>query len=205
MLYRICRAAVRMIWSLFFRFEHRGISNIPSSGPVILASNHMSNLDPMTLGLAVPRKVHYMAKMELFRIPGFGPFIRALGAFPVKRGGVSKEAIRTALAVLEEGKVMGIFPEGSRKGDKIGGVSMGKRGAVSMAARSGAQIVPVALIGDYRLFRRMTAVYGEPIDLAPYLEKGSEDHEAATELLISKIREMVRTGKPSRRDPNAHA
>jgi len=205
MLYRVCRAAVRIIWSLVFRFETRGISNIPATGPVILASNHMSNLDPMTLGLAVPRKVHYMAKAELFRIPGFGPFIRALGAFPVKRGGVSKEAIRTALNVLGEGRVMGIFPEGSRRGVKIEGVSMGKRGAVSMAARSGAKIVPVALIGSYRPFRRMTAVYGEPLHLEPFLEKGAEDHEAATELLIAKIREMVQTGRPAQSNPNVHA
>jgi len=197
MLYEICRVLVRILWTVFFRYESRGVHHIPEKGPVILASNHLSNFDPMTLGLAVPRKVHYMAKEELFRIPGFGSFIRALGAFPVKRGGVSKEAIRTALSVLGEGKVLGIFPEGSRKGVKVEGVSAGKRGAVSMAARSGAAVIPVAIRGNYGLFRKMTAIYGAPLDLSPFLEPGSEDFEAATELMISKIREMLRTGEPS--------
>ncbi|GIO11710.1 1-acyl-sn-glycerol-3-phosphate acyltransferase [Cohnella xylanilytica] len=197
MLYRFCRLLLRVLFKVVYRFEARGVSHIPLDGPVVLSSNHKSLIDPMTLGIAVPRKVHYMAKQELFGIPLFGPFIRALGAFPVKRGGVSKEAIRTALSILEEGKVMGIFPEGTRKGERIDGVAMGKRGAISMAARSGAAVVPVALVGDYRPFRKMMAVYGAPLDLSPYLVKGAEDYEAATELMMSRIREMIRTGRPA--------
>ncbi|RUS48152.1 1-acyl-sn-glycerol-3-phosphate acyltransferase [Cohnella sp. AR92] len=197
MLYGFARSLLRVIFQAVFRFEARGVSNIPTEGAVVLCSNHMSLFDPITLGLAVPRKVHYMAKEELFRIPGFGSLIRGLGAFPVKRGGVSKEAIRTAINLLREGKVMGIFPEGTRKGERIEGVGMGKRGAVSMAARAGAAVVPVALVGEYRWFRKMVTVYGAPIDLSPYLVKGEEDLDAATEVLMSRIREMLRTGQPT--------
>ncbi|WP_276351693.1 lysophospholipid acyltransferase family protein [Cohnella caldifontis] len=194
MLYRLSRVIVRGIYRLLFRLEAAGIENIPAEGPVILASNHLSAQDPFTLGAWVPRKVHYMAKAELFRIPVVAPVIRTWGAFPVKRGGVSKEAIRTAITLLQQGNVMGIFPEGHRN-ETLG---QGKRGTVAIALRSGATVVPVAIIGKYRLFRKMYAVYGAPVDLKPYAETGTpEAMEQATELIMSKIREMLDTGVPS--------
>lgn len=194
MLYRICRTIARALCWIAFRLEARGIENIPREGAVVLASNHKSVIDPVTLGTWVPRKVHYMAKAELFKVPLLGPLIRSLGAFPVKRGGVSKEAIRTAITLLGEGKVMGIFPEGTRNES----VGMGKRGAVAMAIRAKAQVVPVALVGNYRPFRKMYAVYGAPIDMAPYAEQGTnESMEEATELIMSRIREMVETRRPA--------
>jgi 1-acyl-sn-glycerol-3-phosphate acyltransferase len=194
MLYRFSRLTVRFVYRSLFRLEARGIANIPAEGPVILCSNHKSLQDPFTLGAMVPRKVHYMAKAELFRIPVIGPLIRGWGAFPVKRGGVSKEAIRTAIELLQKGNVMGIFPEGTRNES----VGVAKRGAVTIALRSGAAVVPVALIGNYRLFRKMFVVYGAPIDMRPFAEKGTtEAMEQATELIMSKIREMLHTGNPS--------
>ncbi|WP_027084981.1 lysophospholipid acyltransferase family protein [Cohnella panacarvi] len=194
MIYRFCRLLCRILCTLVYRLEARGVNHIPKEGPVVLCSNHKSVIDPVTLGTWVPRKVHYMAKEELFRVPVLGPLILRLGAFPVKRGGVSKEAIRKAISLLSEGKVMGIFPEGTRNEN----VGMGKRGAVSMAIRAKAQVVPVALIGNYRPFRKMLAVYGAPIDMTPYAEQGTtESMEVATELIMSKIREMVETRKPS--------
>jgi 1-acyl-sn-glycerol-3-phosphate acyltransferase len=194
MFYRFCRFIVRTIFIVLYRLEARGISNIPLDGPVILCSNHKSLQDPITLGAWVPRKVHYMAKAELFRIPLFGPLIKAVGAFPVKRGGVSKEAIRTAITLLQQGNVMGIFPEGTRN-ESLG---MGKRGAVSMAIRARAIVVPVALVGDYRLFRKMIAIYGAPIDMTPYAQEGTaESMEAATELIMSQIRVMLQSKQPA--------
>jgi 1-acyl-sn-glycerol-3-phosphate acyltransferase len=194
MLYRFCRLLLRIIYGLLYRLKTRGIENIPAAGPVILCSNHKSLQDPLTLGIWVPRMVHYMAKAELFKVPLLGPLIRGLGAFPVKRGGVSKEAIRTAISLLQEGKVMGIFPEGTRNQT----LGMGKRGAVTMAIRARAIVVPVALIGEYRIFRSMLAVYGAPIDMRPFADTGTaESAEEATELIMSKIREMLRTGRPS--------
>ncbi|KIL34855.1 acyl-phosphate glycerol 3-phosphate acyltransferase [Cohnella kolymensis] len=194
MIYRFCRLLARILFMVVYRLEARGISNIPHTGPVILCSNHKSLLDPITMGAWVPRKVHYMAKAELFTVPLLGPLIKAIGAFPVKRGGVSKEAIRTAISLLQEGHVMGIFPEGTRN-ESLG---MGKRGAVSMAVRSKAMVVPVALVGDYRPFRKMIAVYGAPIDMTPFAEQGTtESMEQATELIMSRIAEMLRTGRPA--------
>ncbi|WEK55669.1 MAG: lysophospholipid acyltransferase family protein [Candidatus Cohnella colombiensis] len=194
MLYRFCRTLARIIFYLLYRLEARGIENIPRDGAVILCSNHKSLQDPITLGVWVPRMVHYMAKAELFKIPLLGPLIKGVGAFPVKRGGVSKEAIRTAIHLLEEGKVMGIFPEGTRNET----VGMGKRGAVTMGIRAKATVVPVSIIGEYRIFRKMVVVYGKPIDLKPYAEIGTaESTEEATELIMSKIRVMLETRQPA--------
>ena len=78
MVYNICRSLLRMIYALLFRLEASGTENIPATGPVVLCSNHISNFDPPTVGVKVRRKVHYMAKAELFNIPLFGPLIRAV-------------------------------------------------------------------------------------------------------------------------------
>ncbi|QHT60516.1 1-acyl-sn-glycerol-3-phosphate acyltransferase [Paenibacillus lycopersici] len=192
MLYSICRRMLRILYAVLFRFEASGLENIPSSGPVVLCSNHISLLDPTTVGTKVDRKVHYMAKAELFDVPLFGPFIRSLGAFPVKRGGVSKEAIRTAIALLKEGKVMGIFPEGSRS---AAGDSAGKKGAAMIALKSGAVVIPVAIIGKYGIFRKMRIKYGKPIDMSDFIQDSSSDTlERVTETIMINIRKMVKEG-----------
>jgi len=191
MLYGICRSLLRLIYAVLFRFEATGLENIPSTGPVVLCANHISLLDPPTVGTKVSRKVHYMAKAELFNIPLFGPFIHALGAFPVKRGGVSKEAIRSAIALLQEGGVMGIFPEGTRNSSE----GMGKKGAAMIAIRSNATVIPVAIIGNYRPFRKMKIRYGKPIDLTAIIQDSSGDVlEKVTETIMTNIREMVQAG-----------
>jgi 1-acyl-sn-glycerol-3-phosphate acyltransferase len=192
MLYSICRSLLRIIYAILFRFEASGLENIPSTGPVVLCSNHLSLLDPTTVGTKVDRKVHYMAKAELFNIPLFGPFIKTLGAFPVKRGGVSKEAIRTAINLLKEGKVMGIFPEGSRS---AGDNSAGKKGAAMIALRSGAAVIPVAIIGKYKVFRKIRIKYGKPIDMSDFIQDSSSDVlERVTETIMANIRRMVKEG-----------
>lgn len=191
MLYVVARGLLRMFYAVVFRFKAIGLENIPAEGPVVLCSNHISNFDPPTVGIKVPRKVHYMAKAELFDIPVFGPLIRGLGAFPVKRGGVSKDAIRSAIALLENGGVMGIFPEGSRKAP----AGMGKKGAAMIAMRSKATVIPVAVIGSYKPFRRMVIRYGQPIDMTAFIQDSSSDVlERVTDEIMANIREMVREG-----------
>ncbi|MFC4103748.1 lysophospholipid acyltransferase family protein [Paenibacillus xanthanilyticus] len=191
MLYVVVRGLLRMFYAVVFRFKAVGLENIPSEGPVVLCSNHISNFDPPTVGIKVPRKVHYMAKAELFDIPVFGPLIRGLGAFPVKRGGVSKDAIRSAIGLLENGGVMGIFPEGTRKAP----AGMGKKGAAMIAMRSKATVIPVAIIGSYKPFRRMVIRYGQPIDMSAFIQDSSSDVlERVTDEIMANIREMVREG-----------
>jgi len=188
MLYLIFRFLLRTIYTLLFRLEARGTENIPATGPVVLASNHISNFDPPTVGVKVKRKVHFMAKEELFKIPVFGALIHSFGAFPVKRGGVSKDAIKSAITLLKEGNVMGIFPEGSRNNQS----GSAKKGAAMIAVRSGAVVVPVAVVGKYRIFSKMTVYYGKPIDLTAIIEESSPDMlEQVTDAIMVRIRELA--------------
>lgn len=193
MIYSFCRGALRLFYKLLFRLEAHGLEHIPAEGGVLLCSNHLSNLDPPTIGILLQRKVHFMAKKELFDIFGLGWLIKQLGAFPVKRGGVSKESIKTALTLLREGHVMGIFPEGTRnKGEDA---SIGKRGAATFALRSDAAVIPVAIIGNYKLFRKMKVVYGPPVDLSAFKEeKGADAAEMATEAIMARIAELKSRG-----------
>lgn len=185
-LYRFGRWVCRVFFKTFYRIEASGQSNVPDEGAVILCSNHISTLDPPLVGTPLQRKVHFMAKAELFKVPLFGPLIANLGAFPVKRGGVSKESIRHALQLLGEGGVLGIFPEGTRGG------GMGKKGAASLAVRSGATVIPVAIIGKYRLFGKLKVIYGKPVDLSAMREaSGSESLEQATEHIMVSIRKLI--------------
>jgi 1-acyl-sn-glycerol-3-phosphate acyltransferase len=186
MLYRIGRALFRFIFTVFFRMRAIGMENVPTQGAVVLCGNHTSFLDPPFLGTPLRRKVHFMAKAELFEIPVLGSIISKVGAFPVKRGGVSRESIRLAVQLLRDGNMLGVFPEGSRS--NAGG--MGKKGAASLALKSGAAVVPVAIVGTYSIFRRMTIVYGAPLDMSAYAGASSEDLELATEAIMKEIRRL---------------
>lgn len=186
MLYVFFRGLLGIIYKLIFRLEAQGLENIPDEGAVILASNHISNFDPPTVGIYVKRKVHFMAKEELFKVPVFGQLITAFGAFPVKRGGVSKDAIKSAIALLDSGKVMGIFPEGTR-----GASGAAKKGAAMIALRSDAKVVPVAIKGGYKPFRKMYVCYGEPITLSAIIDASSTDKlEQATEAIMAAIKKL---------------
>lgn len=192
MLYKVCRGLLRFLYAIFFRFEAHGLENIPATGPVVLASNHISLFDPPTVGIKLDRMVHFMAKAELFKIPLFGPLIRGVGAFPVKRGGVSKDAIRSAITLLEAGGVMGIFPEGTRNA----GDAMGKKGAAMIALRSKSTVVPCAIIGKYGLFRKMRIYYGKPIEMSAFIQDSSSDVlDRLTQTIMDNIRELVELRK----------
>lgn len=188
MIYNMIRGLAKLLFRTWFRLKPFGLENIPKEGPVIICCNHISLWDPPVLGAFLPRKIHYMAKAELFRIPLFGPFIRTLGAFPVKRGGVSKESIRLSLDLLKSGELIGIFPEGTRNRS---GTNVAKRGAVHLAFRSKATVIPAAIIASYRPFSKVAVVYGEPVDLSALMEENtSEAQERATDLIMQAINKL---------------
>ncbi|MEO3945223.1 lysophospholipid acyltransferase family protein [Gorillibacterium sp. CAU 1737] len=189
MFYEFARGLTRAYYKSLYRLEAKGRENIPAAGPVILCANHTSNHDPLVLAIPLKRQVNFMAKAELFGVPLLGPIIKRLGAFPVKRGGVSKESIKHSIELLRSGKVITIFPEGSRS--NAGGA--GKKGAAMLALRSQATVIPAAIIGSYRPFRKMTVIYGEPVDLKESEEAGSDQLEVATEKIMAAIRKMVTT------------
>lgn len=188
MFYSFARIVVRLFLKVFFRFESKGVENVPASGPVIMCSNHISYLDPLAVAAPLNRKVWFMAKSELFRTPLFRQLIVYLGAFPVKRGGVSKETIRTVLHLLRQGELVCIFPQGTRS-DVI---DEGKKGAASFALKSGTLVVPVYISG-YKLFSKNRVVYGQPIDLSVLRDDPDGDRlEKATEWIIQGIKSLAK-------------
>ncbi|MFD7335775.1 lysophospholipid acyltransferase family protein [Streptomyces violascens] len=165
-----------------FRPCVEGAGRVPEAGAVILAGNHQSFTDQFLLGVTLRRRLTFLAKQEYFTAPGLtgratAAFFRALGQIPVDRSGkdAAQSALDTALQVLGDGGVLGVFPEGTRSHD--GRLYKGKVGVAAMALRSGAPVVPVAMIGTFeaqpkgrRLPRRVpiTLRFGEPLDFSRY-------------------------------------
>lgn len=183
MFYKFARAIVRPIMFLLFRLRVEGLENFPMEGKTIVYSNHISLLDPIMIGCVLPRQVFFMAKVELFKIPLLRTIIRHLGAFPVKRGSADLSAIKHSLQVLNEGKVFGIFPEGTR--NKTGFLQSFSHGIASIAHKSRAKILPIAIVGQYRLFRPITVKIGKPLNFDDYF-----DQKSNTELLEKMADEM---------------
>jgi glycerol-3-phosphate dehydrogenase (NAD(P)+) len=132
---------------IYFRVRRLGREHIPDGG-VILAANHRSFLDPFVIGCCVRRPVYFMAKRELFKNPLIGWFLNCMGAFPVRRGESDEESVATALARLERGEAVVIFPEGTRI--RTGSLQRPKRGVGRLALESGKPVVPIAVTGSER-------------------------------------------------------
>lgn len=153
MLYTFLKPIAVALMRLFFRLEARGREHVPREGALLLVSNHVSVLDPPLVGGAAPRKLYFLAKEELFRIPIFGRLIHAVNARPVRRDGSDSRALKSTLRLLGEGKAILIFPEGTRgRGD--GRLGEGKPGAGMLAVMSGAAVVPVYVSGTDRALPR---------------------------------------------------
>ncbi|MEK3853332.1 lysophospholipid acyltransferase family protein [Cytobacillus sp. FSL H8-0458] len=187
-LYAFAKAAVYGVLKPIYRFEVIGKENIPSEGGVLLCSNHIDNLDPPVVGINAPRPVYFMAKEELFNVPVLGKIVPHLNAFPVKRGMSDREALRKGLAILKEGNVLGLFPEGTRS--KTGQLGKGLAGAGFFALRSEAHVVPCAIIGPYKAFSKLKVVYGTPIDMKELRERKASAEET-TERIMSEIRKLI--------------
>jgi glycerol-3-phosphate dehydrogenase (NAD(P)+) len=143
--YWIVRAVLQPFFHVYFRMTRIGREHIPAEGPVIIAANHRSFLDPFVIGTMARRPMYYMAKTELFKYRWQAWLLSALGAFPVNRGGHDEESIATAKAILGRGEIVLIFPEGTRT--RPGSLGKPKRGVGRLALETGAAVVPVAVIG----------------------------------------------------------
>jgi glycerol-3-phosphate dehydrogenase (NAD(P)+) len=148
--YWFIRAFAQPALMLYFRLARNGHRHVPSGG-VILASNHRSFLDPFVLGCCVPRPIYFVAKQELFKNPLAGWILNCLGAFPLRRGASDEESVKTSMMLLERGRVVVIFPEGTRV--TRGSLKPPRRGVGRLALESGAPVVPVAVSGSERARR----------------------------------------------------
>jgi 1-acyl-sn-glycerol-3-phosphate acyltransferase len=170
MLYFILWPLAWLVFKLFFRLKIEGKHNVPTPGPLIIAANHKSYLDPIVLILASKRRIYFMAKSELFRIPLFNWLIRILGAFSVERAEADRQAFRKALEILSDGKILGLFPEGTRIRHAVLGPL--ESGVALIALKSGAPILPIGIIGADKVMPkgsriprlpRLKVRIGEPI------------------------------------------
>jgi 1-acyl-sn-glycerol-3-phosphate acyltransferase len=152
MLYAVCKPVALALMRLLFRVQAHGTEHIPTEGPVLLVANHSSVLDPPLVGGVCPRQLTFLAKAELFQVPGFGGFIRRLGAQPLRREGADPSALRTAQRVLAEGKALLVFPEGTRGPEGV--LREPKLGAALLAVQSGATVIPTYVSGSGRAWPR---------------------------------------------------
>ena len=144
------RAFAQPAMRVLFRARRTGREHIPD-GKVILAANHRSFLDPFIIGTCVRRPIYFVAKQELFANRFFGWFLNCMGAFPIRRGESDEDSLATALALLDRGEAVVIFPEGTRQ--RTGPLRQPKRGVGRLALESGAPVVPIAIKGTERARR----------------------------------------------------
>jgi glycerol-3-phosphate dehydrogenase (NAD(P)+) len=149
--YWLVRAVIQPFFHLYFRLSRIGREHIPQEGPVILASNHRSFLDPFVIGTMARRPLYYMAKKELFRGRVVSWLLSSLGAFPIDRGRGDQDSMRTARELLERGDCVLVFPEGTRV--RPGPLGRPKRGVGRLALETGAPVVPIAVFGTERVRR----------------------------------------------------
>lgn len=187
-LYHFGKSLVSVILTPIYRFNVVGREHFPKEGGVLLCTNHIKLLDPPVVGVTAPRPVSFMAKEELFRAPILKTILPKVRAFPVKRGMSDREALRRGLSLLKEGNVVGLFPEGTRSKD--GELKKGLAGAGFFALRSNADIVPCAIIGPYKRFKKLKVVYGKPIPMDE-LRARKASAEEATELIMSHIQQLI--------------
>ncbi|MEZ4357245.1 MAG: 1-acylglycerol-3-phosphate O-acyltransferase [Eubacteriales bacterium] len=147
-----------LLW-LFFKPKIYGTKFCKVNGGVILMSNHVNLLDPIFLGIFFRRRIYFMAKKELFKNPFLRWLIKMLGAFPVDRGKTDIASIKRAMAVVKQGKVLGIFPEGKRV--KTGELGNFEQGTAMLAMKLKCPIIPVYTDGNYGIFKRAKLVFGE--------------------------------------------
>jgi 1-acyl-sn-glycerol-3-phosphate acyltransferase len=182
-----------------FRLRWRGLEHVPREGGAVLAANHNSNLDPWPLGLPLfPRRfLRFMGKSELFWFP-LGAFIKAGGAFKVRRGEADTEAIEKAVSLVREGHLVVMFPEGTRrvKGLRKKHEARWHTGAARIALEAGVPLVPAAISGTDRIARLapLRVVYGTPIALDDLRDRAAKDAAAeATDRLRAEIERLEAT------------
>jgi 1-acyl-sn-glycerol-3-phosphate acyltransferase len=193
--YWMMRWAILIFLKLFCGLKYTERQRIPWDS-CIIASNHVSYYDPLSVGLGVPGRLGYIAKEELYENRIMGTSLKILASIPINREGVDKSAIKKALTYLSGETYVGIFPEGTRSQD--GELQEGKNGAALLSVLSGKPIVPAAITGskDIRPFsfpprrNRIVVLYGQPIYPEQFEGSKKEKIEKITETLLESIREL---------------
>ncbi|GAA5334857.1 MULTISPECIES: lysophospholipid acyltransferase family protein [Thermus] len=197
--YRAAWYVGRFLLHALFGYRAEGAENVPQEGPVILAANHLSILDPIAIGAGVRRPVSFLARADVFQLPVLAWLLPRLYAIPVERGQSDLSAIKSALRALERGMAFGIFPEGTRS--RTGKLQPFKTGVAAIALRTGSPVVPVAVIGTdkawpvgrklFRLRRPIRVVYGNPIPVPRAERISRQELETLTREIEARVRELL--------------
>jgi 1-acyl-sn-glycerol-3-phosphate acyltransferase len=205
--FRFVRAVVVAVLKVLFRFRIEGEEKVPQTGAFVLVANHLHNLDPLFTSAATPRPVHYMAKAELFRVPVLRPIIRWVGAFPVNRGKMDREAIRRGQAVLKAGIGLGIYPEGTRSLSMK--IERALPGAGLFAVRGDVLVVPCAITGTERLpfngskqhrrsegmpdpgHKGVKVVFGDPFTVPTEIDGKRATAESAVQYMMARVAALL--------------
>jgi 1-acyl-sn-glycerol-3-phosphate acyltransferase len=182
--YWVTKLILTPLLRLFFRVRTEGLEHVPGRGAAILASNHVSFCDSFFLPLVLPRRLTYLAKAEYFDDWKVAWFFRAVGQIPIRRGAAAewRRSLETAVEVLGEGKLLGIYPEGTRSKD--GRLHRGHTGVARVALRAGVPVIPVGIVGTrevqpvgarmLRPFRPVTIRIGRPLDFSDLAGRDDE-------------------------------
>lgn len=201
----MAKAVVLPPLRFWFRLHHEGLDRIPRSGPVLIACNHISYLDPLTNGEAVERagrRPRFLAKRELFRIPLVGTVLRGAGQIPVARGTRDRSSLEHAKAALARGEAIVVYPEGTvtTRADRL--PMEAKTGTVRLALEAGVPILPMASWGSQAVWQKsgkgslkfgrpIWTKVGEPIELAIDGEADTSTLRAATAQVMDALTTLV--------------
>ncbi len=193
MIYYFTYFFTKFLSFIFFPRTVKDWENVPAQGGYILASNHISNLDPVVLGISTPRRVHFMTKIEMFKNPFVGWWMKKLWAFPVKRGQADFGALKEALKCLKKGHPVLVFPEGTRRMDHK--PLEPQPGTGFLALKSQVPIVPVYVKGSdvvmppgTKFFKRSLVIvtYGKPFTVTD-----SPSYETASQRILDEIYKLA--------------
>lgn len=194
MLYRIVRFLLGVIFFVL-GLKSRGLERIPREGPVILASNHVSNWDPFLVAITVERSINFIAKEELFRFKPLGWLLDKVYVFPVKRGAADTRAIRRCLEILKSGRVLGIFPEGRRNRENA--ELKPHHGMAMFALKTGAPVIPLAVRGTEHIITcgwiwPLEVLAGDPLYFTAeqYPRANSEALDEISGIIMARINEL---------------
>jgi 1-acyl-sn-glycerol-3-phosphate acyltransferase len=188
-------AITRPIAVHLYRLQIEGLEHVPTTGGFVVAANHTSNVDPWPIGIALyPRQLHFMAKQELWK-PVLRTLMGALGSFPVRRGEIDLQAVKTAVAICRSGAALAMFPEGTRrhKGMRKTRQATPHTGTARIALRAGVPILPAAIHGTDRLTRLgpLRVRFGAPIEVADLAGQSARDAATtATDRLWAEIERL---------------
>lgn len=169
---KMVKTLLRGVYRIFYRVKKVGEENISEDCAYIICANHINYLDAAAVTLFTKRKVSFIAKEDLYNIGILNWLAHLFDIIPVNRGTQDLESMKRSIKALNKGEILGIFPEGTRKGIEKGGKA--KTGAAYMAIRTGTKVIPVGIQGSFKLFTKVVINYGKPLDYSKYASKTPE-------------------------------